>query len=293
MANSLWRISLLLSSFLCCLPTSLIAIELTNADGSFVALKIPATSVVTLSPNLTELVFAAGGSDKLIAVVEWSDFPEAAKEIPRIGNAFRLDMEQLLKLKPDLVIAWDSGNPAEVLEKIESLGIPVWRTGISTPAQIADLLIQIGHALATEKTADLAANNFRQQLQAIQEQYQENPAFSYFIQLYSKPLYTVNGDHLITQALSLCRGNNIFAKLDVLAPAVSPESVIAASPDVIFYTQSENSESMQNNNIEHWKPWVGSGAEPRFIPLNPDWISRPGPRILKGVRQACQALAAK
>lgn len=264
-------------------------VNLLNADGSITTLAQPAESIVTLSPNLAELVFAAGGSHKLKAVVEWSDYPEAVKKLPRIGNAFRLDMEQLLILKPDLVIAWDSGNPADVLEKIETLGIPVWRTGVSTPGQIADLLENIGKALATTQTAQIAATDYRRELTSLRQDYQQLPSFRYFIQLYAQPLYTVNGEHLISHALAVCRGENVFSKLTTLAPAVSHEAVLSAAPEVIFYTQSDNPESTHNNSAEIWSPWLGSSPDPRFTRLNPDWITRPGPRLLAGIRQACQS----
>ncbi len=265
------------------------AVNLLNADGSITTLTSPAESIVTLSPNLAELVFAAGGGTKLKAVVEWSDYPQEAKKIPRIGNAFRLDMEQLLILKPDLVIAWDSGNPADVLEKIESLGIPVWRTGVSTPEQIADLLENIGAALATTPTAKIAAADYRRELKALVQEYQQSPAFRYFIQLYATPLYTVNGEHLISHALAVCRGVNVFSELATLAPTVSHEAVLAAAPEVIYYTQSEQPKSSHNNSVETWSPWLGSSPDPRFTRLNPDWITRPGPRLLAGIRQACQS----
>ncbi|MCF6263672.1 MAG: helical backbone metal receptor [Xanthomonadales bacterium] len=285
-----WLFGLLLSlaAALIPLPASA-AVNLLNADGSITTLSSPAESVVTLSPNLAELVFAAGGGDKLKAVVEWSDYPQAVKKIPRIGNAFRLDMEQLLSLKPDLVIAWDSGNPVDVLEKIEALGIPVWRTGVSTPEQIADLLENIGAALATTQIAKIAADEYRQALRILQQQYQQSPSFRYFIQLYATPLYTVNGEHLISHALAVCRGVNVFSGLTTLAPAVSHEAVLAAAPEVIFYTQSDKPKSSHNNSVEIWSPWLGSSPDPRFTRLNPDWITRPGPRLLAGIRQACQS----
>ncbi|MCF6225700.1 MAG: helical backbone metal receptor [Xanthomonadales bacterium] len=285
-----WFFGLFLSLATALIPLSANAtVNLLNADGSITTLTSPAESVVTLSPNLAELVFAAGGSTKLKAVVEWSDYPQEVKNLPRIGNAFRLDMEQLLILKPDLVIAWDSGNPADVLDKIESLGIPVWRTGVSTPEQIADLLENIGKALATTATAKIAAADYRRELKALVQEYQQSPAFRYFIQLYATPLYTVNGEHLISHALAVCHGVNVFSELVTLAPAVSHEAVLAAAPEVIFYTQSEQPESSHNNTVAIWSPWLGSSPDPHFTRLNPDWITRPGPRLLAGIRQACQS----
>jgi len=106
--------------------------------------------------------------------------------------------------------------------------------------------------------------------------------------LYPKPLYTVNGQHLISHAIAICNGHNIFADLQVLAPTVSREAVINAAPEIIFYTRPESEKGHQS--INSWSPWLGRGTEPEFIALNPDWISRPGPRLLKGIEQACNGV---
>ncbi len=264
------------------------SIVLENADKSLVSLTAAAERIVSLSPHLTELVFAAGAGSKLVGVVSWSDYPPAAKSVLRIGDAFRVDMELLLTLKPDLVISWQSGNSAIALDKITQLGIPVWQTEVSNLQEVWELMLEIGKAADTEPTAQLAAQSFRHSINQLKQQFHNRPAFRYFMQLYPKPLYTVNSQHLISQGLSLCHGENIFANLGTLAPTVSQEAVIAAKPVTIFYTNSAGNNSA-NDAIQQWTPWLGASKEPRMLALDPDLISRPGPRIIEGIKMACAA----
>lgn len=263
-------------------------VELLNSDQSITQLTSTAEKIVTLSPHLTEMVFAAGAGDKIIAVVDWSDYPPAAQSLPRIGDAFRVDMELLLKLNPDLVIAWQSGNSAATLDKIAALGIPVWKTELGQLHEVAELILNIGIAAGTETEAVIAANEFTGKIKQLQNEYNDSPTFRYFMQLYPQPLYTVNSQHLISQGLKLCQGKNVFANLSMLAPTVSQEAVIATQPDTIFYTQSDTS-AAPNDPVNQWIPWLGSSKKPELLALNPDLISRPGPRIIDGIRQACEA----
>ncbi len=263
-------------------------VELVNSDQSITQLTSTAEKIVTLSPHLTEMVFAAGAGDKIIAVVDWSDYPPAAQSLPRIGDAFRVDMELLLKLNPDLVIAWQSGNSAAMLDKITALGIPVWKTELRQLHEVAELILNIGVAANTETEAIVAANEFTGKIKQLQNEYSDTQAFRYFMQLYPQPLYTVNSQHLISQALKLCQGKNVFANLSMLAPTVSQEAVIATQPDTIFYTQ-DLTNTAQNDPVNQWTPWLGSSKGPKLLALNPDLISRPGPRIIDGIRQACEA----
>ncbi len=265
-------------------------VTLVNADQSITQLTSIAEKIVTLSPHLTEMVFAAGAGDKIIAAVDWSDYPPVAKALPSIGDAFRVDMELLLKLNPDLVIAWQSGNSAATLDKIAALGIPVWKTELSQLHEVAELILSIGIAAGTETVAKIAAAEFTGKIKQLQNEYSDSPTFRYFMQLYPQPLYTVNSQHLISQGLKLCQGENVFASLSMLAPTVSREAVIAAEPETIFYTQANtDTDTAQDDPVKQWAPWLGSSNKPELFALNPDLISRPGPRIINGIRQACEA----
>jgi iron complex transport system substrate-binding protein len=264
------------------------AVELPQADGSTLTLPRPATSLITLAPHLTELVFAAGAGGQVIATVEYSEYPAAAASIPRIGDAFRLDLERILTLKPDLVIAWQSGNPQPAIARLQSLGIPVWTIEIRQPEQIAATLEWLGQATGNAASARLAARQARHQLETLSSQYAGLAPVSYFYQVAGNPLYTINGQHLISGSLELCGGVNIFQHEGGLAPQVSYEAVIAADPQVVLAPATP----MQDDPLAYWRDWprmraVGTGA---LFLLPADEISRASPRMLDAVATACRLL---
>ncbi len=263
-------------------------IRLPQADGSSLELNAPAKRLVTLSPHLAELVFAAGAGNKLIATVEYSEYPQAAAKLPRVGDAFRIDIERVLALSPDLVIAWDSGNPHQAIKQIVSLGIPVWSIEIRQPGEIAEVIQAIGDASGQIQAAGLAAANFQRRLNQLSKRYASRQVLDYFYQVDAKPLYTINGKHLISQGLRLCGGHNIFSALPGLAFQVTYESVIVANPAALF-APSQNNEP---NPLALWWEWPGMQAVKRgaLFLLPADKISRATPRFLDALELACREL---
>lgn len=256
------------------------------ATGEPLVIEHPAERVITLAPNLAELVWAAGAGETLVGTVAWSDYPEAVTRLPQIGDAFRFDLEKILALSPDLVIAWESGNPAPALESIEALGLPVWRTDIQAPMEIASLVAAIGVATGHEATANAAAGAFQEQLAALEAAWSDRTPVTYFYQVAERPLYTLAGRHLVSQSLALCGGENIFSGLDELAPQVAVEAVMAADPEVMFAGRFEGS----GDPLAHWRKWPRLRAvrEDALYTLPADLINRATPRMLDAVEQACK-----
>jgi iron complex transport system substrate-binding protein len=267
---------------------SLAGISLPQADGSILKLDKPAQRLVTLSPHLAELVFAAGAGKNLVATVEYSEYPEAAASVPRIGDAFRIDVERVLALSPDLVIAWNSGNPRQAVAQIVSLGIPVWTVEIRELGEIAATIKTIGHASGRTQTAGIAAANFQRRVNELSWQYTSRQALDYFYQVDEKPLYTINGEHLISKGLSLCGGHNIFHDLPGLAFQVTHESVIVADPVAMFAPVND----IEPNPLAVWLDWPGMQAvsENALFTLPADKISQATPRLLDALEIACSAL---
>ena len=268
----------------------LAAVPLTQADGSELVLDAPAERLVTLSPNLAELVFAAGAGHALKASVEYSNFPEQAAQLPRVGDAFRLDIERIVAFRPDLVIAWDSGTPKGAVAQLRSLGIPVWSVEIREPARIAEVLSDIGRATAMVESAEAAARSFRQRLLRLERQYAGVEPLDYFYQVDARPLFTINGKHLISQGLALCGGRNIFAEQAGLAFQSSHEAVIVADPDALIAPSLPDGA----DPFERWREWPGMQAIQRggLIVLDADRISRATPRWLESIESACTLLDA-
>lgn len=259
-----------------------------QADGTQLELPSSAKRLVTLSPNLAELVFAAGAGDILLATVEFSEYPPVVSQLPRVGDAFRLDIERIVAFRPDLVLAWDSGNPRAALEQLRSLGINVWSIEIRDPEQIGATLLDIGRATDNDPVAEEAARVFGQRLDSLADKYASVEAMDYFYQVDARPLFTVNGDHLISKGLALCGGHNIFAGEPGLAFQVAHESVIVADPAALLAPTLPG----EANPLELWKKWPGMRAvkQGALFTLDADRISRATPRWLDSIETACTLL---
>jgi len=271
-----------------CAATADAAVTLPQADGSVLQLESPAERLITLSPHLAELVFAAGAGGHLIATVQYSEYPEAAILVPRIGDAFRIDVERVVSLRPDLVIAWESGNPDQAITQLRSLGIPVWSVEIREPVEIAIALEHIGAASNESLTSATAAADFRRRLERLSMQYVSRPVLDFFYQVEARPLFTINGEHLISKGLSLCGGRNIFHDQAGLAFQVARESVIVANPDVLFAPSLDN----EADPLAGWLKWTGMRAvqQDALLLLPADKISRATPRLLDAIELACSLL---
>ena len=265
-------------------------VELVQADGSLLVLPSPARTIITLSPHLTELAFAAGAGSQLVAAAEYSNYPPEATKLPRVGDAFRLDLERIVSLQPDLVVAWESGNPAMAVERLKELGLETWVIEIRQPEEIASTLEQMGAASGQIDSAQQAADHVRGQLAAIREAGANKPGVSYFYQVAAQPLFTLNGQHLVSLSLALCGGENIFATESVLAPQISMESVIVRDPAVMFAAVVEG----QSDPLAAWQNWPRLQAvrNQRLYTLPADEISRATPRMLDAITTACRLLHA-
>jgi len=271
------------------LPHAAIAeITLLQADGETLKLPAPAKRIITLAPNLAELVFAAGAGDRLQAVAEYSNFPAAVLKIPRIGNAFRIDLERIIKLKPDLVIAWKSGNPQPALQKLEQLGITVWQMEITRPEEIADAVENISVAAGTTDQGRIVAQQLRDRLSTLVQENARKAPVEFFYQIAARPLYTVNGQHIISRSIEICGGRNIFANLQALAPQVSRESVILANPQVMIAPEVPG----EPPALQAWQDWPRLRAvqNKAMLYLPADGISRAAPRLLDSIELACKLL---
>lgn len=264
-------------------------ILLKDDRGVAVRLAAPAQRIVSLAPHITEVLFAAGAGARIVGTVEYSDHPEAAKAIRRVGGYSRLDLEAIAALKPDLVIGWQSGNAPTHVDKLQQLGLTIF---ISQPDRIEDIattLESYGRLAGTEATAQPAAQVFRERLSALRARYAKRAPLSVFYQVWKQPLTTVNGRQIISDAVRLCGGTNVFADLPVLAPNVSVEAVLAANPDVIMASGMGDE---RPEWLDDWRRWRQMAAVARdnlyFVP--PALIQRHTPRFLDGTEIICQHL---
>ncbi len=246
-----------------------------------------ASRIVALAPHLTELAFVAGAGSKLVGTVEYSDEPAAARAIPRLGDAFQVDMERLLAARPDLVLAWQAGTRDSLIARLQELGINVVTISTFEIEDVATAIRQIGELAGTSAIADRQAARFADEIGQLRRQYRTAVPITVFLQVDDQPLYTVNGRQLISQAAALCGGRNVFADLDQLAPAIGIEAVIAADPAVILSTDDSGDKA-----IGMWLAWPGMQAVRRknLYTLRADDVARPTTRLVNGIREVCAVL---
>ncbi|OGI47192.1 MAG: cobalamin-binding protein [Candidatus Muproteobacteria bacterium RIFCSPHIGHO2_01_FULL_65_16] len=259
--------------------------------GATVVLAAPARRVVSLAPHVTELLYAAGAGGYVVGAVDYSDYPEAAKRIPRVGSYTGLDLEAIVALRPDLIIAWQSGNPPSQVERLRALGLAVY---VSEPRHIEDVATNIerlGRLAGTADAALRAARAFRQRHEALRRRYAARPAVTVFYQIWDRPLMTVNGKQLISDVIHLCGGRNVFADLPILAPTVDVEAVLAADPEAIV---ASGAGASRPEWFDAWRRWPQLRAVRRdnLFVVPPDVLQRHGPRILDGAEHLCADLEA-
>ncbi|HEY3859159.1 MAG TPA: cobalamin-binding protein [Gammaproteobacteria bacterium] len=260
-----------------------------GADGVELVLSAPATRVVSLAPDFSELMFDAGAGGDLVGTVEYSDYPAAAKQVPRLGDAFHVDIEKLMALKPDLVLVWQGGTPQPLIDKLRSLKLQVLALGTHELPDIAANLETLGAITGHRDQAELAAEDFRTRLNALRKAYAGRPTLTVFYEISSQPLFTVGGGQSISRLIEICGGRNVFADLTELAPAVSLESVLARDPQVIA---TGNGEGDTTARFKDWQRWPNLAAvkQGNFVTLDDDSISRSTPRLLDAGKQLCEAL---
>lgn len=282
-----------LCRFLLCAvwPVTALAQSLNLIDdiGRTVRLPAPARRIVSLAPHITELVYAAGAGERLVGAVDYSNYPPQAAALPRVGSYAAVDLEAVLALKPDLVIAWKTGNADPQYERIIRLGIPVF---VSEPRRLDDVAISLSHMgrlAGTSTAAEAAAAAFRTRRDALAARYAGRAPVKVFYEIWHQPLMTVNGQHLISDVMALCGGRNVFASVSTLAPAVSEEAVLAAAPQAIV---ASGMDAARPEWLDAWRRWRSLPAVARdnlfFIP--PELLQRHTPRILDGAQRLCEQL---
>ena len=257
--------------------------------GQEVRLKAPARRIVTLAPHAAESLYAAGAGDKLVGTVDYSDYPPEAKKVPRVGGYSRFDLEAIAALKPDLVLAWESGNNMTQVDKLKALGLTVYVSQPNTIENIADQLERMGQLAGTEAVANAAAERFRKRLESLRAMNAGKPKVRVFYQIWKTPLMTVGGSQIISDAIRICGGENVFGHLKQMAPNVSVEAVLDADPEAIVATGMGDA---RPEWLHDWDPWTRMTAVKRnnLFHINPDIMQRHTPRILDGTEKLCAHL---
>ncbi|MBQ0719857.1 MAG: cobalamin-binding protein [Gammaproteobacteria bacterium] len=266
-------------------------ISVTDSSGTALTLGQPAQRIVSLSPHLTELLFAVGAGEQIVGTVEYSDYPPVALQIPRVGAYNSISYEAIVNLAPDLVLAWQTGNGGEMIARLKALGLKVYVDEPDTLAAIEQTLEQLGRLSGRQSQAEQVAAQYRHKLLDLRRRYSQQQPLSVFYQIWNEPLLTINGEHLISEVTTLCGGRNVFATALPLVPKLSVESVIALNPQVIV---ASGEELQRRAWLKAWQAWPMLDAVKSkrlyFVPASV--LQRHTPRILEGAEILCEQLEA-
>ena len=243
--------------------------------------------VVTLAPNLTELVFAVGAGDKLVGVSAWSDYPAEARDLPVVGDAFMVDQEQLALLNPDLLLVWESGTPEHAADELRKAGYTVEQIRTRGLADISKAMLRIGELTGQVSEARAVAENFEKELSGLRESNDGRAPIRVFYQVSARPLYTVNREHYVSELIEICGGRNIFDDLADLAPAISVEAVVDRNPEVMLASTDAG-----EDGFAEWQRWpaISANLYGNLFLLPADEIARATPRLIVAGGALCLAL---
>ncbi len=287
------RTLLFVTLWICIIPIRTLAntgVSVTDLTGREITLKKPAQRVVALAPHIVENIYSAGAGDFIVGAVDYCDYPEQAKTIPRVGAISTFSVEAIVALKPDIVVIWHSGKGANILSKLESLGVPVYASAPHTLEDIPKLIRDYGILFNSRDTAEPVAISFEEKLIELKNRYQNTRHVPTFYQVWSNPLQTLNGDHIISDVISMCGGNNIFSDSPIIAPKVSIESVLRKNPSAII---TSGIGKARPEYLNDWKQWKSLDAvkHNNLFHVPPDILQRHTVRLLEGAELVCDKIA--
>ena len=266
-----------------------LAVSAEDFTGERIELDQAAQRIVALAPHIVENVYSAGAGDQLVGVVQYSDYPEAAKSLPIVGGYEKTNLEKILELKPDLIIGWQSGNSHGSLNRLKQLGFPVYIDQADSLNDVAKSIIDIGKLTGHSERAQEVADNYLKELDVTRNRYRSASKVSSFYQVWNSPLQTISGDHIISNAIEICGGVNIYANEFAVAPIINIESVLERDPSAII---ASGMSSARPDWLNEWLQWPSMTAveQGNLFFVNPDYIQRHTIRLLQGIESICTQL---
>ena len=242
--------------------------------------------IVALAPHIVENLYAIGAGDLIVGTLDYADYPQEATKIERIGGYNGISIEKLLMLKPDMVIAWKSGNQAEDLAQIKRLGIELYLSDPRFIEGVASEILKLGQITGHIEQSKKVAETFTAKLNAIKVTQKDKTTLTGFYQLWPEPMMTVSKNTWINQLIETCQVTNVFANSDTDYPQISIENVIVTKPQVIIIPDEKSKRVMPTVNWQQW-PEIPAVKYEQFISVNADLLHRFTPRMLDGLAQMC------
>ena len=263
---------------------------LTDDDGHTLTVTAASPRIVSLAPGATAMLFAAGAGAQIVGTSGYSDEPAAAQRIERVGDSQNFDVERILYLHPDVVVVWGGGTAAAQIDKIERVGLPVYRHRIRRLADIAESLRRLGELAGTQAAAQAAAAEYARRIAAVEQRYAHADRGTILIQIWDRPIYTVGRSELMSDVVRICGYKNVFSDLDDPGPAVSLESVLARDPDLILAVGDSRRSADEWIGRWHAYPTLKAVRNGRLVAWSDVRLSRLGPSMVDATEALCAAL---
>ncbi|OZI20694.1 cobalamin-binding protein [Bordetella genomosp. 9] len=283
------RVIAIAALLLACAVATAGPIALKDDDGRAVDLPHPARRAISLAPHATELAYAAGAGDRLVGVARGSDYPPQARALASVGDGLAPDAERVAALRPDLVLGWLPGGAAPLLPVLRALDVPVYYSDPRTLRDIPRAVERMGVLFGTQAVAAPAAAALQARIDALAARYAGRPPVRVFIQAGRDPVYTLNDSSIVSDALRVCGGLNVFANAPVTAPQVTREAVLAARPDVVVTGMADAASLAATEQA--WRALgLPAALSGNVVGIDADVLYRPGPRLIEAAETLCAAL---
>ena len=272
-------------------PAGAAGIDVVDDTGARFTLSQPARRIIALAPGATEMLFAAGAGSRLIATVAYADQPPAARRLPRIGDSSAIDMERLLVLRPDVVVYWPGGNNPAQIAQLQRLGFKLYGQQVNRLVDLGASLRRLGRMTGTEATAQQRATGIEEELSRLRQRYARRTPLTALLETWNQPLYTVGGQQLMSDALTVCGAVNIFSDLPQLSPAVQVEAVLARDPDLIIAAAPPGAGAQW---LQDWRRFPSLQAVRRgnLLDFKDQALSRLGPSVVDATASLCAQIDA-
>jgi vitamin B12 transport system substrate-binding protein len=241
--------------------------------------------IISLAPHTTELIYTLGAGDKLVAVSDYSNYPPAAAKLPSVANHNGIDIEAIMRLRPDLIVAWQGGNKPQDLARLVSLGFTVYASAPQSPADISQDIIQLGKIIGQEQQAHLVAQQYDSGLADIKQRYSKQSKKQVFYYLWTAPLMTIGADAWASKLLHICGATHIFDDSPIPYPEVSKEQVIGRQPDLLIAAMNTTKAEAE----QYWQATEALLSAPVLV-VNPDELHRFTPRLINGLSLMCKQI---
>jgi iron complex transport system substrate-binding protein len=259
--------------------------------GREVTFPFPPKRIVSLAPNITEILFSLGLDEEIVGVSIHCNFPEKAKSKPRVGSYMSLDFEKIAFLKPDLIIATGAGNTREMVDRLGKLGFSTYVIYPKNFDDILESIAHIGQVVNREKEARVIIEEMRKRSQRVVELTQGLPRPKVFVQIGDAPIVTVGKGSFAGDLIRLAGGENIAGKEKEVYPRLGMEEILKRSPDVIIIS-SMNPNGDYQKILQEWNQWktIPAVKNGRIHIIDSDLLDRPSPRIIDGLEELARVL---